>query len=767
MDELSRLARACVIPGFEGTELPHWVRGRLDDGLGGVVLYARNVSSASQLARLTSAIRDARPQSLIAIDEEGGDVTRLEATGGSSYPGSLALGRADDVGLTQAVAGSMGRDLVAAGINLDLAPVADVNSNPDNPVIGVRSFGERPDAVAAHVAAFVRGLQREGVAACAKHFPGHGDTSVDSHLALPTIDKDAAELRAAALVPFRAAIAAGIQAIMTAHIVVPALDAVPATLSRRIVTDLLRRELGFGGLVVTDALEMQAIRGTVGVETGGVMALKAGADALCIGHDLADDDMVMRLERAIVAAVRQGQLEEERLAEAAARIEQVVEWARARQARTAETSRELGLQAARRAIRVEGNVRLAAAPMVVELRPEPSPPTRGVAWGLADVVASRDPGSFGVSLAGTPVDVDGLIEIARGRSLVVVVRDLHRHAWVRAAVESLVRRRPDTVLVEMGLPKFRPAGAAAYIATYGAAKVNAIAAVETMLPPPTERPHRRSADLDGIGTLGLLQLMHGEDERAVEAVGSKLSGIARAVDGIADRLRDGGALHYFGAGTSGRLAALDALECPATFGIPGDTVVAHVAGEDAAEDDAVLGLEDARAAKLGRADAIVGVSASGRTPYVIAALDHARQLGAFTVAVTCAPGSALGRAADVGIELDTGPELIAGSTRLKAGTAQKVVLNMISTGVFSRLGHVYRGRMVDMIPGNEKLRQRAAQMVRELTGATSGEVDRALAETGGNAKLAILMLQAGIDAGAARARLAEVAGDLSLALGEP
>jgi len=177
MDKLSRLARACLLPGFEGTELPGRARRALEDGLGGVVLYARNLSSPSQLARLTSAIRDARPESLIAIDEEGGDVTRLEAAGGSSYPGNLALGRADDVSLTRTIAGLIGRDLVAAGINLDLAPVADVNSNPDNPVIGVRSFGELPESVAAHVAAFVKGLQGEGVAACAKHFPGHGDTS--------------------------------------------------------------------------------------------------------------------------------------------------------------------------------------------------------------------------------------------------------------------------------------------------------------------------------------------------------------------------------------------------------------------------------------------------------------------------------------------------------------------------------------------------------------------------------------------------------------
>ncbi|HKV30379.1 MAG TPA: glycoside hydrolase family 3 N-terminal domain-containing protein, partial [Candidatus Dormibacteraeota bacterium] len=149
MDALSRLARGCLLAGFEGTDLQAWIGRGLEDGLGGLVLYARNLSSPAQLARLTSAVHDTRDDTLIAIDEEGGDVTRLEAATGSSYPGNLALGRIDDVTLTHAVAGQIGRELVAAGIDLDLAPVADVNSNPDNPVIGVRSFGDRPGDVAA------------------------------------------------------------------------------------------------------------------------------------------------------------------------------------------------------------------------------------------------------------------------------------------------------------------------------------------------------------------------------------------------------------------------------------------------------------------------------------------------------------------------------------------------------------------------------------------------------------------------------------------
>ena len=199
---------------------------------------------------------------------------------------------------------------------MNLAPVADANTNPLNPVIGVRSFGADPELVARHVEAFVAGTQRQGVAACAKHFPGHGDTSVDSHHDLPVVEGDLE----AALLPFRAAIGAGVRAVMTGHLRVPALDELPATLSRRILTGLLREELGFEGLVVTDALEMRAISAGVGVEEGAVLALAAGADSLCLGHDL-HEAAVGAVVRAIVAAVRAGRLPLERLEEAAARVD--------------------------------------------------------------------------------------------------------------------------------------------------------------------------------------------------------------------------------------------------------------------------------------------------------------------------------------------------------------------------------------------------------------------------------------------------------------
>ena len=345
MGELERLASSCIFPGFEGPVVPDWVRRRLADGLGGVVLYAWNVEDREQLRALTDDLRSERPDVVIAIDEEGGDVTRLEAGTGSSYPGNAALGVVDDVELTARVAASLGAELAEVGVTFDFAPVADVNTNPQNPVIGIRSFGADSPLVARHVAAFVRGVQTSGVAACAKHFPGHGDTAVDSHLALPVVES----LEDDALEPFRAAIAAGVRAVMTAHIVVRSSGDTPATMSREILDDLLRGELGFDGVVVTDALEMKAISDTVGVEEGAVRAIAAGADALCLGHDLFEES-VLGVRDALVEAVRTGRIPDERLAEAAARVAALAAWT-AERSGDGRVDRDAGRMAARRALR--------------------------------------------------------------------------------------------------------------------------------------------------------------------------------------------------------------------------------------------------------------------------------------------------------------------------------------------------------------------------------------------------------------------------------
>lgn len=255
--------------------------------LGGVILFARNIVDAAQTRTLTNAIQAAtalRPAgwpALIGADQEGGRVLRTAALPEAiRWPAAMALGATDDPALAERVSAALGAELRALGINVAFAPDADVNANPLNPVIGTRSFGESPARVADFVVATLRGLASAGIAGTAKHFPGHGDTALDSHLALPTIPHDLAYLRRVDLVPFAAAIAAGVSLIMTAHIRFPALepDSVPATLSRRILTGLLREEMGYDGVIVSDAMTMQAIRDHYGIVAGCVQSIIAGAD---------------------------------------------------------------------------------------------------------------------------------------------------------------------------------------------------------------------------------------------------------------------------------------------------------------------------------------------------------------------------------------------------------------------------------------------------------------------------------------------------------
>jgi beta-glucosidase-like glycosyl hydrolase len=279
---------ACLLARFAGTRPPDWLCRWLDDGLGGVLLFADNITDPAQLRALAADLRAHNPEVLIAADEEGGIITRVEARTGSSYPGNSALGAVGDTGLTRRVAASIGAMLAAGGVNLDLAPTADVDSNPANPVIGVRSFGADPGQVAAHTAAFVEGIQSNLVAACAKHFPGHGRSDADSHVALPVVGDSLRELSEADLVPFRAAIEAGVRSVMTAHVVFPAVDQVPATISRRFLAGLLRGELGFGGVIITDALGMTAIGDSEASAEGAVRSLAAGADLLCLPVGCAD-----------------------------------------------------------------------------------------------------------------------------------------------------------------------------------------------------------------------------------------------------------------------------------------------------------------------------------------------------------------------------------------------------------------------------------------------------------------------------------------------
>jgi len=467
MSSAQELALRCVFPGFEGTKAPDWVLRAAERGLGGVVLFARNVEDGGQLRALVESLHEARHGLLVAIDEEGGDVTRLEARTGSSYPGNLALGAVGDSALTEQVARAMGEDLAVAGIDLDLAPVADVNSDPRNPVIGVRSFGSNPADVARQTAAWVRGLQGAGVAACAKHFPGHGGTSADSHLEVPVGEPE--------LAPFEAAIAGGVRAVMSAHIVVPGIDDAPATISRRVMTGMLRDQLGFDGLAISDGLDMRGISGERGIATAAVLAVQAGCDALCVGGGPTGREVVDEIVAALCAGVAGG-----RLAEGAGRVEAMAAW---RAAQTSDRPDDpgksvaempvgrdhpgIGLAAARRGLSVSGDVKVRDHAVVMRFDSAPSIAAGEVPWGMAAALARR----------GVEVTESGE---EPGASLVLVVRDLHRHPEQLGAVEALLDRRPDAILVEMGVPSCRPRGASSYIATHGSARVCAEAAAEVM-----------------------------------------------------------------------------------------------------------------------------------------------------------------------------------------------------------------------------------------------------------------------------------------------
>jgi beta-N-acetylhexosaminidase len=280
-----------LIVGFPGTVITAELRDLIERcHISGVILFSRNVVDAGQLLALTSELQavaraagHARPL-LIAMDQENGAVRRLEA-GATAFPGSMALAATGDESLAHAIALASGRELRALGINLNFAPAVDINTNPANPVIGVRAFSDDPATVARLGVAVAGGYAAAGVIACLKHFPGHGDTAVDSHRAVPMLTHDRARLEAVELAPFVAGIAAGAPMVMVGHIVVPALGAtLPASVAPEVVRALLRARLGFAGAIVTDCLEMNAIAETVGTEHGAVLAAQAGNDLVLISH---------------------------------------------------------------------------------------------------------------------------------------------------------------------------------------------------------------------------------------------------------------------------------------------------------------------------------------------------------------------------------------------------------------------------------------------------------------------------------------------------
>ncbi|HEX4255385.1 MAG TPA: glycoside hydrolase family 3 N-terminal domain-containing protein [Streptosporangiaceae bacterium] len=528
--ELARLADAVLIPPFPGHTPPEWILSALESGLAGVTLFGPNVSDPEQISLLTSALRGSTDEPVIAIDEEGGDVTRVTYWSGSLYPGNAALGAIDDPELTERVHRAIGTDLATLGINVDLAPCVDVLDEAENPAIGTRSFGSDPALVSRHAAAAVLGLQAAGVAATAKHFPGHGSTRSDTHEVVASISGDLAEVWRRDLPPFQAAIAAGAAAIMPGHLRLPELTGeLPASLSPAAMTGLLRGELGFSGAIISDALEMRAVSRRYGIAEAAVMAIIAGVDLLCLGRDTSEE-VYHAIVAALSEAVRAGRLPADRLEDAADRVARLRTWlAASREARSARSAQaangqggngqagngngqgrygqangsQIGLEAARRAVQLSGDRPVLTDPVIVEVEPRGNVAVGRAAWGLAPWAPVRRIAAAPLAVAVTgaedhvapvPIPLEegeepaeeataaDILAAATGRSLVLVVRDAHRSPATQDLVTSVLAERPDAVLVEMGLPEWRPPAGTygAYLATWGAARVNAQAAAEVL-----------------------------------------------------------------------------------------------------------------------------------------------------------------------------------------------------------------------------------------------------------------------------------------------
>jgi beta-N-acetylhexosaminidase len=447
--------------------------------VGGIILMGRNVRNPRQVAGLTTELQAASPTPLFTgIDQEGGNVARLPLPG-LTFAGNMALGAIGDPQAATSVTAAIGEQLACMGLNVNFAPVLDVNNNPANPVIGVRSFGEDPQAVAKLGVAAVRGFEEAHVIACVKHFPGHGDTAVDSHLDLPVQSADRSRLESVELVPFRAAIAAGTPLLMTAHIRFPALDdRWPATLSRAILSEMLRGELGYEGVVVTDCLEMSGIAHYFGVEEAALAAIEAGADCLLACHTL---ETQRRIHRALLAAAREGRLPAARIEASVERImrlkavyglekRRLADPAIAERVVSAERFRDLERQIARRSVTIvrddQAWLPLPAMPVIVS---------------GADAVSSR----LAVVLRGAGIRADVLvatdIEAVAGQTILVALTATNEECgpalvkrWLKGGTRVIVvAAREPYVLAEY-------ADAPCLLATYGDGDACLAALVEVL-----------------------------------------------------------------------------------------------------------------------------------------------------------------------------------------------------------------------------------------------------------------------------------------------
>lgn len=459
-----------LVTGFPGTELTDDFRRVVrEDKIANVILFRENIESCAQLRRICAEIqrlvREATGHgAFITIDQEGGTVTRLPADA-VNVPGAMAIAATGDAENAYRAGLLTGRELRALGVNFDLAPSVDVNNNPKNPVIGARSYGDEPGTVSRYAARMIQGLLDGGVLCSAKHFPGHGDTDADSHLALPCVDKSREALEQTELAPFRAAVAAGVPAVMTTHILFPQLEpgGVPATMSRRIMTGLLREDMGFDGLIISDCMEMRAIKDHFGTVNGVIAAMAAGVDLVFVTHDTL---LGGEAARAAAQAVADGRLDAAEMEASARRILAYKEkWADGAAAGefdfdAARAENEAMLQATITEVHrpASGAPALGGSPLCIGCPAYRTSLVGNVDDGNANLFGSEMARALHGEAAAMTADPDGaeiaaLVEAAKGHSCAVVgTINAYLRTGQRRLVEALAAAGVPTVAVALRAP---------------------------------------------------------------------------------------------------------------------------------------------------------------------------------------------------------------------------------------------------------------------------------------------------------------------------
>jgi beta-N-acetylhexosaminidase len=466
LSELKELAHGVLFPALGRKTVPRWAKERIAAGLGEFVVFGKDIATGEQLLELTGALHGLREHVLLSIDEEGGDVNRLEEHGGTAVPGNYALGRLDDPRRTREAAYQIGLSLVEAGIDWDLAPAVDTAVNPLSPN-GIRCFGADRALVSKHAAAWVEGLQTAGVSACAKHFPGHGLSGTDAHLGTPSVPLSREELLDYYLDPFRSVIAAGVDSIMVSHVHLTQIDDVPATISANVLTGILREELGYDGVVITDALEMRGISDVARLPDAAVRAIAAGADALCLGAWAYNDDV--DAASALVRAVQDGTLPEERLRQANKRIARL--GTRAKPATLARDD-SVGAKLADDVVAVHGDPVLKSRwALVIRLDPTHSPAGGTAGWGVEEPLRE----------AGLELEILAIDEFGPEANVVVLTRSSHRFPWQQPVLDRLLEQCPEAVIVDMGVPGDNFSGFRGWAQTFGASRVCSQAATPRLL----------------------------------------------------------------------------------------------------------------------------------------------------------------------------------------------------------------------------------------------------------------------------------------------